>query len=80
VAGFGAVAKDTPDLMEWDYRDYGGRLTSDIRRERQAGICFATTARAMDSLRAVCACSDIEIAPLRILFRYVDPAARAARS
>ena len=34
LAGFGAVAKVTPDLVEWDYGDYEGRLTSDIRRER----------------------------------------------
>jgi probable phosphoglycerate mutase len=34
LAGFAAVAKVTPDLIEWDYGDYDGRLTSDIRRER----------------------------------------------
>ena len=33
LAGFAAVAKVTPDLIEWDYGDYDGRLTSDIRRE-----------------------------------------------
>ena len=34
LAGFEAVAKVTPELMEWDYGDYEGRLTADIRLER----------------------------------------------
>jgi probable phosphoglycerate mutase len=34
LAGFGAVAEVTNDLLEWDYGEYEGRLTSDIRKER----------------------------------------------
>jgi phosphohistidine phosphatase SixA len=34
LAGFAAVAKVSPDLVEWDYGDYEGQLTSDVRRER----------------------------------------------
>ena len=34
LAGFGDVAKIEPDLHEWDYGDYEGRSTADIRRER----------------------------------------------
>ncbi len=30
LAGFAAVAKVTPDLLESDYGDFEGRLTSDI--------------------------------------------------
>lgn len=34
LAGFGEVAEPEPDLMEWDYGDYDGRRTADIRRDR----------------------------------------------
>src|ERR1700758_2702436 len=30
LAGFGAVAETDPDLVEWDYGEYEGRLTVDI--------------------------------------------------
>lgn len=40
LAGFGSVAIVTPDLMEWDYGDYEGRLTSDICRERPGWYLF----------------------------------------
>ena len=34
LAGYGDVAELSPDLMEWDYGDYEGRRTVDIRQER----------------------------------------------
>jgi probable phosphoglycerate mutase len=34
LAGFGAVAKVDPDLLEWDYGDYEGRKSSEILAER----------------------------------------------
>jgi broad specificity phosphatase PhoE len=34
LAGFGAVAGIDPDLVEWDYGEYEGHRTSDIRAER----------------------------------------------
>jgi probable phosphoglycerate mutase len=34
LAGFGSVAQIDPDLIEWDYDEYEGRLTTDILAER----------------------------------------------
>jgi broad specificity phosphatase PhoE len=34
LAGLGDVAQFRPDLMEWDYGDYEGRTTPEIRAER----------------------------------------------
>jgi broad specificity phosphatase PhoE len=34
LAGYGEVAQVDPDLREWDYGDYEGLMTADIRRER----------------------------------------------
>ena len=34
LAGFAAVANVIPDLVEWDYGDYEGRRTAEIRGER----------------------------------------------
>jgi len=34
LAGFGAVATIDPDLAEWNYGDYEGKKTADIRTER----------------------------------------------
>ena len=33
IAGYGEVAKPTDDLREWDYGDYEGRTTAEIRTE-----------------------------------------------
>jgi probable phosphoglycerate mutase len=34
LAGYGDLARIEPDLREWDYGDYEGRSTLEIRRER----------------------------------------------
>ena len=40
LAGFGAVAIVDPDLVEWDYGRYEGRLTKDILKERPGWEMF----------------------------------------
>jgi len=40
LAGFGESAEADPDLMEWDYGDYEGRRTVDIRAERPSWGLF----------------------------------------
>jgi len=34
LAGFGAVAEVDPDLMEWNYGDYEGLMSADVRKTR----------------------------------------------
>jgi probable phosphoglycerate mutase len=34
LAGYGDVAQIDPNISEWDYGDYEGRTTADIRKER----------------------------------------------
>jgi probable phosphoglycerate mutase len=40
LAGFGDVAKINPDLLEWDYGRYEGKLTADILKERPGWELF----------------------------------------
>jgi probable phosphoglycerate mutase len=40
LAGFGAQAQIDPNLMEWDYGDYEGRTTEEIRAERPGWFLF----------------------------------------
>jgi hypothetical protein len=40
LAGFGKVAQVDPDLVEWDYGRYEGRLTKDILKERPGWEMF----------------------------------------
>lgn len=41
LAGFGDVAEVVPDLVEWDYGDYEGRTTADIKLERPSWSLWA---------------------------------------
>jgi probable phosphoglycerate mutase len=40
LAGLGDAMQIEPDLAEWDYGDYEGKLSSDIRKERPGWNCF----------------------------------------
>jgi broad specificity phosphatase PhoE len=40
LAGFATSLETDPDLMEWDYGDYEGRRTLEIRQERPAWSLF----------------------------------------
>ena len=40
LAGFGTAAEIDPDLLEWDYGEYEGRLTDEIRAERPGWQLF----------------------------------------
>ena len=40
LSGLGDAAVIEPDLAEWDYGDYEGRLSSDIRNERPGWNVF----------------------------------------
>src|SRR5437660_8965429 len=40
LAGFGEVAEVDPDLVEWDYGRFEGRLTRDILKERPGWEMF----------------------------------------
>ena len=65
LAGFGDVAKITPDLVEWDYGDYEGRKTADIRVDRPSWYLFRDGCPGGESLAAVAARADRLIAQLR---------------
>lgn len=41
LAGLGSVAKIDADLREWDYGDYEGRTTAEIRKERPGWSLWA---------------------------------------
>ncbi len=65
LAGFAEVAQLTPDLMEWDYGEYEGRLTSDIRRDRPGWPLFRDGCPGGESIAMVGGRADRVIARLR---------------
>ena len=66
VAGFGDVARADADLLEWDYGDYEGRRTAEIRAERPAWDLFADGCPNGETVADVGARADRVIARLRL--------------
>lgn len=53
LAGLGAVAEVEPDLAEWDYGEYEGRTSHDIRQDRPGWNVFQDGCPGGESVKAV---------------------------
>jgi broad specificity phosphatase PhoE len=58
LAGFGRAAEIDPDLVEWNYGEYEGRRTADIRAERPGWQLFRDGCPGGESLEQVAARAD----------------------
>lgn len=67
LAGFADVAEIDSDLVEWDYGDYEGRTTAEIRTQRPDWQLFLHGAPNGESVAAVAARADRVIARLRAI-------------
>jgi probable phosphoglycerate mutase len=67
LAGFGAAAEVDPDLVEWDYGDYEGLTTAEIRKQRPDWDLFRDGCPGGEAVAAVGARADRVIARLRTL-------------
>lgn len=67
LAGYGAAAVVEPDLVEWDYGDYEGRRTVDIRHERPGWRLFRDGCPNGESFEAVRERADRVIARIRAI-------------
>jgi broad specificity phosphatase PhoE len=65
LAGFGGQAAIDPDLQEWEYGQYEGRRTADIRQERPGWDLFRDGCPGGEAVEAVGARADRVIARLR---------------
>jgi probable phosphoglycerate mutase len=65
LAGFGAVATVDPDLVEWNYGEYEGRTTSDIRKGRPDWQLFRDGCPGGESLAGIGARADRVLGRLR---------------
>lgn len=65
LAGFGAQAAIDPDLVEWNYGQYEGRRTVDIRAERPGWKIFRDGCPGGESLPAIGTRADRVIARVR---------------
>jgi probable phosphoglycerate mutase len=78
LAGYGAVAAADADLVEWDYGDYEGRRTAEIRAERPTWQLFDDGCPGGESVADVGARADRMIARIRrctgnvLLFAHRD--------
>jgi broad specificity phosphatase PhoE len=65
LAGYGAIARVDDDLVEWDYGEYEGRTTAEIRRERPGWLLFSDGVPGGETASAVAARTDRVITRLR---------------
>ena len=65
LAGFGAVAEVDPDLVEWDYGRFEGKLTGDILKEQPGWELFRDGCPGGESPGDVAARADRFIAQVR---------------
>jgi probable phosphoglycerate mutase len=67
LAGFGARAVIDNDLVEWNYGQYEGRTTAEIRKERPAWEIFRDGCPGGESVATIAARADRVVARLRQL-------------
>jgi broad specificity phosphatase PhoE len=67
LAGFSAQAKPDPDLVEWNYGDYEGRTTAEIRTQRPGWDLFRDGCPGGESVAEIGARADRVVARLRAL-------------
>ncbi len=67
LAGFGAAAHVSDDLAEWDYGDFEGRTTADIRRERPGWTVWSDVSPGGETAEQVGVRADRVIARVRAL-------------
>jgi len=65
LAGFSRAAVIDPDLVEWDYGQYEGRTTADIRKERPGWQLFRDGCPGGETLEQVAARADRVVGRLR---------------
>ncbi|HET6878850.1 MAG TPA: histidine phosphatase family protein [Pirellulales bacterium] len=65
LSGYGDRAKADADLVEWDYGDYEGRRTAEIRQQRPDWLLFRDGCPNGESFAALTARADRVIARLR---------------
>jgi broad specificity phosphatase PhoE len=65
LAGFGGQAKVDPDLVEWNYGDYEGRTTAEIRKRQPDWDLFRDGCPGGESVGDIGARADRVIARLR---------------
>jgi broad specificity phosphatase PhoE len=67
LAGFGAAARIDPDLVEWNYGEYDGKRTDEIRSQRPDWQLFRDGCPGGESVKEVGERADRVIARLRAL-------------
>jgi len=67
VAGLGSTAEVEPDLAEWDYGDYEGRTSHDIRQNRPGWCVFRDGCPGGESVAAITLRADRLITRVAVL-------------